>query len=343
MNMQHHNRTFSIAPAVIWVSSVCIGVLASIPKLLRLNLQATELGVDISIAGFFSVFVWYYNLYHLPNYRSNPAPTRFAGKRLWCSLLLGMVVMSLLVMVHQLIFPQYHFLSMMLMYQFRALVINLTIYLFIHLLYQGYITRTISIELEQLKADKLSAQFELLKQQVNPHFLFNSLNTLKSMVEIQDKQATDFIVKLSDFYRFSLEHKKESLVSLAEETAMLQSYMYLLKARFEEGIHLDINLDEVYRQSFIPVFTLQLLVENCIKHNVVSLSQPLHIRLYAANGYIVLENNLQPKRSAERSTHTGLENISTRYLLLVQQKPEVTRGDAFFTVKLPVIYENSYR
>ncbi|HEX9513270.1 MAG TPA: histidine kinase [Puia sp.] len=335
-----NNRVFKISPAIIWVSSLFIGVLASIPKLLRLNFSALELGVDISIASFFSLFVWYYNLHTLPNFQSKPLPLPFVNKRLIRSLLLGLLCMGLLVIFHQLLFPYYHFQSMMLMYEFRGLVINLTVYLFLHLLYQGYTTQVISLELERIKADQLNAQFTLLKQQVNPHFLFNSLNTLKSMVEIQDKNATDFIVKLSDFYRSSLENRKKSLVPATEEIGVLQDYMFLLKARFEEGIQLEVHLSPGHLRSYIPVFTLQLLAENSIKHNILSLEHPLYIKICSEEDWIIVQNNLQLKRSPESSTHTGLENINERYRHLVKKEIIISEDTHFFTVKLPVINES---
>src|SRR5690606_10793318 len=118
------------------------------------------------------------------------------------------------------------------------------------------------IALERSKMDNLAAQYELLRQQVNPHFLFNSLNTLKYMVESGDKHSVDFILKLSDFYRFSLESRKSDLIELSEELKILESYIFLLKARFEDGMEISIDLPGTRAGTQIPPFTLQLLVEN---------------------------------------------------------------------------------
>src|SRR5262249_52278713 len=160
-----------------------------------------------------------------------------------------------------------------------GVLINLTFYMFIHLLHQSYLNQQVGVELERTTTANLWAQYELLKQQVNPHFLFNSLNTLKYMVESGDKQAVTFILKLSNFYRYTLESRKLDLIRLSDELEILDAYMYLLKARFEEGIDLSVEIDEQYMPSQIPPFTLQLLIENCIKHNIVSLDKPLHISL----------------------------------------------------------------
>ena len=223
------------------------------------------------------------------------------------------------------------------MYEFRGILINLTIYVFLFLLYQSFHTQLISIELERTKSDHVSAKFDLLKQQVNPHFLFNSLNTLKSMVDIHDLNASEFILKLSDFYRFTLENRDNDLITVNEELQILEAYLFLLKARFEDGIETIIDLSLDTRGGAIPPFTLQLLAENCIKHNVISLEMPLQIKLYGDSQFIVIENNLQPKLQPEPSTGMGLENINQRYLHLTQNPIIVEKHPNHFKVKLPVV------
>ncbi|WP_158797536.1 sensor histidine kinase [Pedobacter sp. L105] len=334
-----YKTVFKVSPSIIWLSSLFIGMLAAIPKILLINITLTELAVDASIAFTFSLVVWYTNLYNLPKFTSQPADNSFFNRKLLFSLLIGIVVMIVLVLTHMLIFPRYKFQSMMLMYQFRGILINLTIYMFLHLLYHSYSSQLMGIELERTKADNLGAQFELLKQQVNPHFLFNSLSTLKSMIEIGDPHSADFINQLSDFYRFTLEKRKSDLISLAEELNILEAYTYLLKARFEDGIDLNITIDNNYQQSYIPPFTLQLLLENCIKHNIVSLEQPLPIRLYISGDSLVIENKLQLRKKSEFSTEMGLENINQRYIHLISKKVEIESGTTSFKVKLPIIYE----
>lgn len=329
---------FSVSSRIIWFSALFMGVLASIPKLLQLRITFTELAVDSSIAFIFTLFVWYYNLYQLPRFSGLQVTGRFFNRRLLMSLLVGLGLMVLLVILHQFIFPHYQFRSMMLMYEFRGVLINLTIYMFLFLLYQSYMTQLIGVELEKVKADHLGAQFELLKQQVNPHFLFNSLSTLKSMVEIGDPNVGDFILKLSDFYRFSLESRKRDVIPLGEEITILNAYVFLLKARFEDGITVECALDKETLSAGIPPFTLQLLVENCIKHNVVSLDKPLYIRLHSGAGQLIVENKLQLKKNPEPSTAVGLENINERYLHLTGQKISIEKDAETFKVKLPLIY-----
>ncbi len=335
--MHKQGNTFHVSASMVWFSSLFMGILASIPKILQRHITAGELMVDASIAFLFTLSVWYYNLSWLPKYSGEAVDRRFFSHRLVLSLLVGLILMAALVLLHQLIIPGYPLGSMLMMYEFRAVLINLTVYVFLFLLYQSFHAQQISIELERVKVAHVGARYELLRQQVNPHFLFNSLNTLKSMVDMQDPNASEFILKLSDFYRFTLERRVGDLIPLEEELDILEAYLFLLKARFEEGISVSVNLPADGALWAIPPFTLQLLAENCVKHNVISLDIPLRIRLYEQDGYIIMENNLQPKLKPEPSTHMGLENISQRYLHLNQGQVLVEKRPGIFSVKLPLI------
>ncbi len=330
-------NVFRVSGYMIWFSALFMGVLASIPKILQLHITLGELAIDASIAFFFTLFTWYFNLYQLPKYSGEPINNRFFNRKLLFSLLAGIGLMIILVLLHQLLVPGYPLRSMLMMYEFRGVLINLTVYVFLFLLYQSFHAQLISIELERTKAAHVNAQFELLKQQVNPHFLFNSLNTLKSMVDTQDVHSSEFILKLSDFYRFTLENRANNLITLEEELQILDAYLFLLKARFEEGIAMLINLPLNTAGIAIPPFTLQLLAENCIKHNVISLDRPLTIKLYTEGDCLVLENNLQPKLETEPSTGMGLENINQRYLHLSGSPILIEKEANMFKVKLPLI------
>ncbi|WP_456312463.1 sensor histidine kinase [Pseudomonas shirazensis] len=257
--------------------------------------------------------------------------------KLLLSVIMGILVMILLVIGHQELF-QISKMDAPIMFELRGVLINLIVYMFLHLLFQNYQTQQMGLELERTKAVNLGAQYELLKQQVNPHFLFNSLNTLKSMVEIQDPNSSDFILKLSDFYRFTLESRKLDLISLREELQILDSYVYLLKARFEDGFALNNNTDQKQYDAAIPPFTLQLLIENCIKHNVVSLDKPLHINLYTEDNFLIIENQIQLKRGV-LSTGVGLDNINQRFMHLVHREIEIDKNETIFKVKIPLIYD----
>jgi two-component system LytT family sensor kinase len=332
-------KTFKISNKIIWLSSLFLGVLVAVPKIAEHHFNFYEALVDSTVTFLFALFIWYYNIKTLPAYSSKDVANGFSSMRLVKGLLLGIVVMFGLACIQQFLLTHLNFGPVMLMFEVRGILVSVMFYMFIHLLYQSAQNQQSGIELERTKADNLGAQYELLKQQVNPHFLFNSLNTLKYMVESDDKHSVDFILKLSDFYRFTLESRKQDLITLAEELNILNAYLFLLKARFEEGIDLTIDIETKYEQSYIPPFTLQLLIENCIKHNVVSLDKPLHIKLYSKNGYLVVENRLQLKRTPEASTGMGLENINERYTHLLNKKIEIEASEKQFTVKLPIIHE----
>jgi len=338
-----NKKTFTVSHKTIWLTSLFLGVLAVVPKIAERPFNLYETLVNSAVTFIFSVFIWYYNILTLPAYSSRDLARGFSVLRLAQSLAVGIIVMFLLSCVQQYLLTHLNFGPVMLMFEMRGILVNLMFYMFLHLLYQGYHNQKVGIELERIKGDHLGAQYELLKQQVNPHFLFNSLNTLKYMVESGDKHSVDFILKLSDFYRFTLESRKLDLIKLSQELEIIQSYMFLLKARFEEGIDLTMRIERDHYQSQIPPFTLQLLIENCIKHNVVSLEKPLRIQLYSENDCLVIENGLQPKRTPEASTGLGLENINQRYEHLFDKKITIEVTETTFRVKLPIVYENSNR
>jgi two-component system LytT family sensor kinase len=335
-------KTFKISHKIIWLSSFFLGILTSVPKIAEHHFNPYEALVDSTVTFLFAVLIWYYNILTLPAYSSRDVANGFSVMRLVKGLFFGIVVMFILACIQQFLLTHLNFGPVMLMFEVRGILVNITFYMFLHLLYQSYQNQQVGIELERTKSDNLGAQYELLKQQVNPHFLFNSLNTLKYMVESEDDHTVDFILKLSDFYRFTLESRKQDLITLAEELVILDSYVFLLKARFEDGIDLSIDIDQDQYQSFVPPFTLQLLVENCIKHNIVSLDRPLKISLYSENDAIVVENRLQLKRTPEASMGMGLENINQRYLHLLDKRIEILATETLFTIKLPIIHESHH-
>lgn len=333
------STTFKVSPAVIWISSIFLGLLSSLPQIAERHFNAAEASVNAAITSLFALAMWYYNIYTLPkSYKKNDNGT-ISYYRLVSSLLVGMAVMLGLASLQQLILSHINFGPVMLMVEVRGILINLIFYMFLHLVYQNYRNQQVNIALERTTAANLGAQYELLKQQINPHFLFNSLNTLKSMVETADKHSVDFILKLANFYRFTLESRKLDLIHLSEELEIVDAYIFLLKARFEDGFTFTNTINNKYLSTLIPPFTLQLLIENCIKHNVVSLEHPLHIMLYVEDDNIVVENQLQPKRNEESSLGVGLKNISMRYSHLIDKQTEIITTDKTFKIKLPLIYE----
>ncbi|HMG68150.1 MAG TPA: histidine kinase [Chitinophagaceae bacterium] len=197
--------------------------------------------------------------------------------------------------------------------------------------------RQIEFENEFLKRENLHARHEALKQQVNPHFLFNSLNTLKSLVKRNADHAVDFTSELSSIYRYMLLHQDKSEVALRDEIEFSKSYVYLLKIRFGDAINTRIEVNEELLDSLMPPNTLQLLIENAVKHNILSIKKPLFISILTKETFLIVENNFQPKAVKEASSHLGLDNIRSRYLLLDGKEISIQRNEECFQVVLPII------
>ena len=195
-----------------------------------------------------------------------------------------------------------------------------------------------SLRTSELEKENLRARYEILKNQINPHFLFNSFNTLSELIAESKKVAARFLSQLSNVYRFVLENKNNELVDLKSELQVLESYIYLQKIRFGENLHIELDIDEEHMYNFIPPLTLQMLLENALKHNITSQEQPLTIQVKSnKDNQLIFTNNLQKKASAT-STKTGLQNIINRYKLLTSEKVEVKENLTSFVVSVPLIH-----
>ena len=192
-------------------------------------------------------------------------------------------------------------------------------------------------ELERFKKENAEFQFEALRSQVNPHFLFNTLNTLSSLIYENKEKAELFIRELTDVYRYILEHRGKELVSLEKEMTVAKSYIFLIQLRFGENLNVKITNEGSFNRWSIAPLTLQILIENTVKHNVISSRKPLSVAIDLENGYLTVKNNLQRKESKEYSSGLGLKNISSRYAFLTDKKVEVKEDGNEFLVKIPLI------
>lgn len=198
--------------------------------------------------------------------------------------------------------------------------------------------RMAELENERLRRSTTQAQLDGLRQQVNPHFLFNSLNTLATLIPEDPKQAVVFVEKLAKVYRYLLELGDRSLVEFREEISFTENYIYLLKERFGENISVKMDIPEDLRGHQLPPLTLQILVENAVKHNVISAARPLKIDIFAEkSGRIVIKNNLQPKNRLPDSPGKGLENVQARYAFFTQKKVDVLETADEFVVLFPLV------
>jgi len=195
-----------------------------------------------------------------------------------------------------------------------------------------------------IEREKILSQFELLKSQVNPHFLFNSLNTLNALIYKDKAEANEFLLRLSDYMRYLLTQNENTTHLLIEELKLASDYAFLQKKRFGNNLKIKIDLsDELQNNSLIPPLTIQILLENAIKHNIISGSKPLNIKIYREGETLVVLNNLQVIKDKIKSTGIGLSNIKNRYRILFDKEIEIVKNDKYFIVKLPLInkpYEN---
>lgn len=192
---------------------------------------------------------------------------------------------------------------------------------------------------QKIIAKSANAQFESLKNQLDPHFLFNSLNVLSSLIDENPNQAQRFTSSMSKIYRYVLEQKDKELVTVEEELDFAKTYCDLLKTRFEDSVHFEFNVNPEDRKSFVVPLSLQLLLENCIKHNFATSSKPLIIKIYTDNGHLIIENNLQQREQVKESAGIGLANIVQRYSLLTEHNVFVEKSAHHFKVKIPMLTE----
>lgn len=194
---------------------------------------------------------------------------------------------------------------------------------------------------QKLIAKSANAQFESLKNQLDPHFLFNSLNVLSSLIDENPTQAQRFTASMSKIYRYVLEQKDKELVTVEEEIEFAKIYCDLLKTRFEDSVSFEFKVNESDLKFFVVPLALQLLLENCIKHNFATSSKPLNIKIYSENGYLFIENNLQHREQVKESAGIGLSNIVQRYSILTKQNVFIEKSSDFFRVKIPILTQKT--
>lgn len=200
-----------------------------------------------------------------------------------------------------------------------------------------YEWKTSLVRNESLQKENLESQFEALKSQISPHFLFNSLNVLSTLIHKNVALADEFINRLSMVYRYLLDSRDKEVVELAIELEFIRAYLFLLKTRFGDNLKVDINLPE-NRGFIIPPMSLQLLIENAIKHNEISEKRPLKISINTdTKEYLVVTNNLQPRKDNQSSTHIGLGNIRQRYAYLTGKPVVIAKEHNCFVAKIPLL------
>ncbi|HIC31984.1 MAG TPA: histidine kinase [Flavobacteriaceae bacterium] len=222
-------------------------------------------------------------------------------------------------------------------FYWMSLTISVVITAIFYTVYYIKSKQDTKVKEQKVIAGTASAKFDALKNQLDPHFLFNSLNVLTSLIEENPDKAQQFTTSLSKVYRYVLEQKNKELVTVDEELKFAKTYMSLLKNRFEDSIVFEIPEQSQNPESKVVPLSLQLLLENAVKHNIVTSSKPLHIKIFESNGSLVVENNLQPKQILKKSSGVGLANIRQRYQLLTNRKVIINQKANSFAVALPML------
>lgn len=223
----------------------------------------------------------------------------------------------------------------------NLLITTLLFSFLINTIYEGFYLFNklshIALETERYKKESIEAQYLNLTSRLNPHFLFNSMNTLSTLVEEDSKKAVEYIQELSVVYRYVLNTEKTTWTDLASEMRFTQSYINLLKMRFEKALDVNLDICDDHHAYFILPLTVQLLIENAVKHNEISELHPLDVSIYCYEDYLIVSNKKQKRNIIPSSTKVGLQNIKERYKFLANKDVFIDETEETFTVKIPLI------
>ncbi len=298
---------------------------------------------DILTTGFYWLFLWKGSEYQVIYLNRlgiewDHQPVKRLLLALSISIVYVMIVTVSIYMVAHVIFGNYTASELWSRFGWATFVIPITVTVFINAVMHGRAFllqwKETAVEVEKLKNENLKSQYESLKNQVNPHFLFNSLNVLSELVYEDQSKAVKFIHKMSQVYRYVLETKDQELVSVNDELAFLENYAFLQQIRFGDNLRLEMELD--HREGMVPPLAMQLLLENAIKHNVVSDAKPLTVRVSVHNQSVIVSNTIQEKLTKD-STGIGLENLKNRYQYLTDKQVNISKNKNEFKVVLPIL------
>ena len=336
-----------------------VALLVSVFIFITMSLITYFLGYEIKFNKSFLVRFLYYLLYGLSFYSVNMlivfgfekkyGPNNYSKKRIiqtfFSSLFCSLITIFLLRLIEDVVIEgetlQEFFKNETFGNYIIPFIIVVVVLLGFNLFYISRALNQKKIKEQKIIAGTANAKFESLKSQLDPHFLFNSLNVLTSLIEEDTYKAQRFTTSLSKVYRYVLEQKDKDLVSLEEELKFAKTYMSLLKMRFENAIEFSIPTHVKTPEAKVVPLSLQLLLENCIKHNVVSEKQPLRVLIEEKNNQLVIKNNFQPKQALNKSSGVGLKNIKQRYQILSTRELKIHHTEHDFIVQLPLLTKRS--
>ncbi|MCZ8214596.1 MAG: histidine kinase [Cyclobacteriaceae bacterium] len=331
-------KDFYLVYGVIFTLSI-VGFFVRLPRFSQFTLQAHIAIYFVSI--FLIVFVWE-SIRNIDRYLNKALPfEKNIPLRITVQLLAGALI-GLLVRLFL-----YYYGEPQLPFKLDDMFAAATWVLYILLpevITLGFITyhliarwQSSVVQNERLEREKAQVQFDNLKNQLNPHFLFNALSSLNSLIMENQRLASEFVQQLSRVYRYVLQYKDQSSVSLSTELNFIQHYISLLQTRFQQALTITVAVDkEAEEQRIVPV-TLQILIENAIKHNIVSAELPLHIEIFTSGDYLVVSNNLQQRKHVESSNKLGLKNMQSLYKFLSDKPVQIEQTAIRFSVKVPLL------
>lgn len=331
-------RQFLIVYGVIFGGAV-MGFLVRLSKFEEFTTKGNFLVSVVSIA--LITFIWeslrYINRFLNTSY---PFEKNIAGRivlQLFCGTIVGLIVRSII----------YYFGEPNIPFKLDSLFLATTWALyallpaFINLIFftDYFIGRWKDslVLAERLEKEKSQVQFDNLKNQLNPHFLFNALTSLNSLIFEDQKLASQFLQHLSKVYRYVLQNKDKNFVPLVTELNFIQGYVFLLETRFLHAVKISINVKEEKKEQAIVPVTLQILIENALKHNIADREKPLHIDITVMGDYLIVSNNLQERKMVETSNRMGLDNLKSLYRFLTDKPVLIEKTDNRFAVKVPLL------
>jgi len=301
--------------------------------------------------GFALIYAMGYISWRLHYQYDNFLQTKYPGiedtkSRISHKLLINIIIMSPSVLVILFVFSYFHVagysakpgdITSMLMVGVSTNIVFETLYEAVYII-EKY--KETVLEKELLLQMNLQQEFDNLKEKVNPHFLFNCFNTLSSLITENKEVAEEFLDELSKVYRYLLRNNEDGMSTVENEMKFIHSYFQLMSTRHGEGVHMNMHIDKKYYPYLVPSLSLQLLVENAVKHNVISKQSPLSIEIFTTEGrQLVVNNNLNKKIQKEKSTQIGLQNIEAKYKLMDNDGFQVVDGEKNFMVVLPMIWK----
>src|SRR5688572_13741726 len=282
-----------------------------------------------------SVVLFIYNFFWKYSFESKRRTYRIVVTTV-INIVLIIVISILLVFVAGEIFHLKALKAYFIFYFFRNLTIAVVVALVVYVVELVERLKQEKIEVLTLQRENMETELTALKSQIDPHFLFNTLTTLSSLIRMNSKETVSFVDHMADTFRYMLENRTQRVVTVRDELAFLQSYIFMMKKRFEDGLHIDMSIYDNHLDRAIPQFAIQTAVENAMKHNIVSIKQTLRIEMRSDGDCIVVWNNLNEKKSSQ-GYGIGLDNLAQRYWLMGKKNVKVTKGVNYFQVSLPLL------